>query len=157
MTVFEGQFHSTKEKKIAIVVARFNEFITAKLLAGAKDNLERHGIAKEAIDVYWVPGAFEIPYLAKKLLDCRQYDGILTLGCVIRGGTSHYELVCNEVAKGIGQLNLQGDIPLIFGVLTTEDIEQAIERAGTKTGNKGYETAQSLLEMMSLADQIEKA
>lgn len=157
MTVFEGQFHFTEEKKVAIVVARFNEFITSKLLAGAKDNLERHGLSKAAVDVYWVPGAFEIPYLAKKLLSNKQYDGILTLGCVIRGGTSHYDLVCNEVAKGVGQLNLEGDIPVIFGVLTTEDIEQAIERSGTKAGNKGYDTAQSLLEMMSLTDQIEKA
>lgn len=157
MTVFEGQFNVNQEKKIAVIVARFNEFITSKLLTGAKDNLLRHGLAEENIDVYWVPGAFEIPYLAQQLLAHKDYDGILTLGCVIRGGTSHYDLVCNEVAKGVGHLNLESKIPLIFGVLTTEDIEQAIERSGTKAGNKGYETAQSLLEMMSLTDQIKDA
>ena len=148
MTQFEGTFDG-QGMKVGIVVARFNEFITAKLLSGAQDNLIRHGV-KEDIDVYWVPGAFEIPYITKKLVNVKQYDGLITLGAVIRGATTHYELVSNEVAKGVAQVGLAADIPVMFGVLTTETIEQAIERAGTKAGNKGSEAAQGLIEMISL-------
>ncbi|WP_167630209.1 6,7-dimethyl-8-ribityllumazine synthase [Listeria valentina] len=149
MTTFEGNFDG-KQVKVGIVISRFNEFITAKLLAGAKDNLLRHGVSEDDIDVYWVPGAFEIPYLTKKLVKTGRYDGVLTLGAVIRGATTHYELVSNEVAKGVAHIGLDADIPVLFGVLTTETIEQAIERAGTKAGNKGSEVAQGLLEMVSL-------
>ncbi|WP_368252499.1 6,7-dimethyl-8-ribityllumazine synthase [Enterococcus sp. 2201sp1_2201st1_B8_2201SCRN_220225] len=149
MTQFEGTF-SEKGIKVGIVIARFNEFITAKLLSGAKDNLLRHGVNEVDIDVYWVPGAFEIPFITKKLVQTGKYDGVITLGAVIRGATTHYELVSNEVAKGVAQIGLNSDIPVMFGVLTTETIEQAIERAGTKAGNKGSETAQGLIEMISL-------
>lgn len=149
MTQFEGKF-AGKGIKVGIVIARFNEFITAKLLSGAKDNLLRHGVNEADIDVYWVPGAFEIPFITKKLVQTDKYDGVITLGAVIRGATTHYELVSNEVAKGVAQIGLNSDIPVMFGVLTTETIEQAIERAGTKAGNKGSETAQGLIEMISL-------
>ncbi|MHC9000679.1 6,7-dimethyl-8-ribityllumazine synthase [Enterococcus bulliens] len=151
--IIEGIYQG-ETKKVAIVIARFNEFITSKLLSGAIDNLVRHGVSEEQIDVYWVPGAFEIPFITKQLIENKQYDGILTLGAVIRGATSHYELVTNEVAKGVAQVGLQATIPIMFGVLTTETIEQAIERSGTKAGNKGSEVAQGLLEMMSLNDLI---
>lgn len=147
--IYEGQYQG-KHQKVAIVVARFNEFLTSKLLSGAMDNLIRHGVEKEQIDVYWVPGAFEIPFITKQIVTKKDYDGIITLGAVIRGATSHYDLVTNEVAKGVAQVGLQAQIPVVFGVLTTETIEQAIERAGTKSGNKGSEVAQGLLEMMSL-------
>ncbi len=149
MTIYEGKFQG-ENVRVAIVIARFNEFITSKLLAGAKDNLVRHGVNEENIDIYWVPGAFEIPFITKKVADTKEYDGIITLGAVIRGATTHYELVSNEVAKGVAHLSLHSDTPIIFGVLTTETIEQAIERAGTKAGNKGSEAGQSLLEMISL-------
>lgn len=151
--IIEGNYQG-ETKKVAIVISRFNEFITSKLLSGAIDNLVRHGVSEEQIDVYWVPGAFEIPFITKQLVENKQYDGILTLGAVIRGATSHYELVTNEVAKGVAQVGMQATIPIMFGVLTTETIEQAIERAGTKAGNKGSEVAQGLLEMMSLNDLI---
>lgn len=154
MTTYEGTFTTNEETKIAIVAGRFNELITSKLLEGAKDNLLRHGIKESNIDIYWVPGAFEIPYLTNQLLKKKQYDGILTLGAVIRGATTHYDLVSNEVAKGVSSLALQSEIPILFGVLTTETIEQAIERAGTKAGNKGSEVAQGLLEMISLTEKI---
>ncbi|MDT2522441.1 6,7-dimethyl-8-ribityllumazine synthase [Enterococcus raffinosus] len=153
MTQFEGTFEG-KGIKVGIVIARFNEFITAKLLSGAKDNLLRHGVREEDIDVYWVPGAFEIPFITKKLVQTNKYDGVITLGAVIRGATTHYELVSNEVAKGVAQIGLNSDIPVMFGILTTETIEQAIERAGTKAGNKGSETAQGLIEMVSLNKEI---
>ena len=153
MTVYEGQFND-QNAKVAIVVARFNDFITSKLLAGAQDTLTRHGVNADQIDVYWVPGAFEIPFITKKVLATKKYDGIVTLGAVIRGATTHYDLVCNEVAKGIGQLSLNADVPVVFGVVTTESIEQAIDRAGAKSGNKGSDVAQSLLEMMSLNSLI---
>ncbi|MEO2551617.1 6,7-dimethyl-8-ribityllumazine synthase [Enterococcus casseliflavus] len=153
MTVFEGTFQG-EAVKVGIVVSRFNEFITSKLVEGAKDNLLRHGVKAENIDVYWVPGAYEIPYITKKIVDYKQYDGIVTLGALIRGATTHYELISNEVAKGVAQIGLNADIPIMFGVLTTETIEQAIERAGTKAGNKGSEAAQGLLEMISLNQQI---
>ena len=153
MTVYEGQFND-QNAKVAIVVARFNDFITSKLLAGAQDTLTRHSVNADQIDVYWVPGAFEIPFITKKVLATKKYDGIVTLGAVIRGATTHYDLVCNEVAKGVGQLSLNADVPVVFGVVTTESIEQAIDRAGAKSGNKGSDVAQSLLEMMSLNSLI---
>ena len=153
MTVFEGTFQG-EAVKVGIVVSRFNEFITSKLVEGAKDNLLRHGVKAENIDVYWVPGAYEIPQITKRIVDDKQYDGIVTLGALIRGATTHYELISNEVAKGVAQIGLNADIPIMFGVLTTETIEQAIERAGTKAGNKGSEAAQGLLEMISLNQQI---
>lgn len=155
MTTFEGQLNG-KDMKVGIVVARFNEFINAKLLSGAMDSLIRHGILEENIDIYWVPGAFEIPYLTKKLVRNKKYDGLITLGTVIRGATTHYELVSNEVAKGVAHIGLEADIPVMFGVLTTESIEQAIERAGTKAGNKGADVAQGLIEMISLNKTIGK-
>lgn len=153
MTVYEGQFND-QNAKVAIVVARFNDFITSKLLAGAQDTLTRHGVNADQIGVYLVPGAFEIPFITKKVLATKKYDGIVTLGAVIRGATTHYDLVCNEVAKGVGQLSLNADVPVVFGVVTTESIEQAIDRAGAKSGNKGSDVAQSLLEMMSLNSLI---
>ena len=153
MTTFQGKF-TGKNLKVAIVVARFNEFITSKLLSGAQDSLIRNEVAEEDIDIIWVPGAFEIPFMTKKLIDTEKYDGIITLGSIIRGSTSHYDLVCNEVAKGVGHLNLNSRIPVMFGVITTEDIEQAIERAGSKVGNKGSECAQGLIEMIDLNRQF---
>ena len=153
MTTFEGKFIG-KDIKVAIVVSRFNEFITSKLLGGAKDTLIRNEVKEENIDVYWVPGAFEIPFITKKLVATNKYDGVITLGSVIRGSTSHYDLVCNEVAKGVGHISLNSDIPVMFGVITTEDIDQAIERAGSKAGNKGSDCAQGLLEMIDLTKQI---
>ncbi|WP_086444087.1 6,7-dimethyl-8-ribityllumazine synthase [Candidatus Enterococcus lemimoniae] len=153
MTTFEGQLYG-KDMNVGIVVARFNEFINAKLLSGAMDSLIRHGVSEENIDVYWVPGAFEIPFVTKKLISNEHYDGLITLGTIIRGATTHYELVSNEVAKGVAHISLESDIPVMFGVLTTESIEQAIERAGTKAGNKGAEVAQGLIEMISLNQAI---
>lgn len=153
MTTFEGHFNG-ENMKVGIVLARFNEFITSKLLSGAIDNLTRHGVKEENIDIYWVPGAFEIPYITKKIVEKNQYDGVLTLGAVIRGATTHYELVSNEVAKGISHIGLEANVPVMFGVLTTETIEQAIERSGTKAGNKGSEVAQGLIEMISLTNTI---
>lgn len=153
MNIYEGLYNG-EDVKIAIVISRFNELVTSKLLGGAKDNLLRHGVKEENIDVYWVPGAFEIPFITKKVCQTGRYDGIITLGAVIRGATTHYELVTNEVAKGVAQIGLQNEIPVLFGVLTTETIEQALERAGTKAGNKGSEVAQGLLEMISLNKQV---
>ncbi len=140
--------------KIAVVVGRFNEFITSKLLGGAQDALQRHGVEESDIDVIWVPGAFEIPLISKKLADTNKYDAIITLGTVIRGATTHYDYVCNEVAKGVASISLQTGIPVIFGVLTTENIEQAIERAGTKSGNKGWDAGISAIEMANLLREI---
>ena len=153
MTTFEGKFDG-KGVKIGIVVGRFNEFITSKLVGGALDVLKRNDVSEENIDIAWVPGAFEIPFITKKLVATNKYDGVITLGSVIRGSTSHYDLVCNEVAKGIGHISLNSDIPVMFGVITTEDIDQAIERAGSKAGNKGSDCAQGLLEMIDLTKQI---
>ncbi|AKC75903.1 6,7-dimethyl-8-ribityllumazine synthase [Staphylococcus haemolyticus] len=140
--------------KVAIVVSRFNDFITNRLLDGAKDTLVRHGVEDSNIDVAYVPGAFEIPLVSKKLAQKGEYDAVITLGCVIRGATSHYDYVCNEVAKGVSKANDVSDIPVIFGVLTTESIEQAVERAGTKAGNKGAEAAVSAIEMANLLKQF---
>lgn len=140
--------------KIGIVVARFNEFITSKLLGGALDGLHRHGAAEDDIDVAWVPGAYEIPMVAKKMAESGKYDAVICLGAVIRGSTSHYDYVCNEVAKGVAQVGLASGVPTIFGVVTTENIEQAIERAGTKAGNKGYDGAMSAIEMANLLKNL---
>ncbi|HFG0454539.1 TPA: 6,7-dimethyl-8-ribityllumazine synthase [Staphylococcus aureus] len=150
---FEGKLIG-KELKVAIVVSRFNDFITGRLLEGAKDTLIRHGVNEDNIDVAFVPGAFEIPLVAKKLASSGNYDAVITLGCVIRGATSHFDYVCNEVAKGVSKVNDQTNVPVIFGILTTESIEQAVERAGTKAGNKGAEAAVSAIEMANLLKSI---
>lgn len=150
---FEGKLIG-KDLKVAIVVSRFNDFITGRLLEGAKDTLIRHDVNEDNIDVAFVPGAFEIPLVAKKLASSGNYDAIITLGCVIRGATSHYGYVCNEVAKGVSKVNDQTNVPVIFGILTTESIEQAVERAGTKAGNKGAEAAVSAIEMANLLKSI---
>ena len=140
--------------KIGIVAARFNEFIVSKLVGGAQDACVRHGVKDEDIDLAWVPGAFEIPLAAQKLAQSGKYDAVICLGAVIRGSTSHYDLVCNEAAKGIAQVNLQTGVPVTFGVITTENIEQAIERAGTKAGNKGADAAIAALELANLLPQL---
>lgn len=147
--VLEGNLVGTG-LKIGIVVSRFNDFITSKLLDGAGDALKRHGVNEEDVTVVWVPGAFEIPLAAKKLADQGSFDAIIALGTVIRGATPHFEYVNSEVAKGVANLGIQSGIPIMFGVLTTESIEQAIERAGTKAGNKGYEAAVGAIEMGNL-------
>lgn len=148
-TIYEGNLVGTG-LKIAIVISRFNEFITSKLLSGAEDALKRHGVSDEDITILWVPGAFEIPLAAKKLAESKQYDAVITLGTVIRGATPHFDYVSNEVAKGVASTALQTNTPIIFGVLTTDTIEQAIERAGTKAGNKGWEAAVGAIEMGNL-------
>ncbi|CAC5597264.1 6,7-dimethyl-8-ribityllumazine synthase [Staphylococcus aureus] len=150
---FEGKLIG-KDLKVAIVVSRFNDFITGRLLEGAKDTLIRHDVNEDNIDVAFVPGAFEIPLVAKKLASSGNYDAVITLGCVIRGATSHFDYVCNEVAKGVSKVNDQTNVPVIFGILTTESIEQAVERAGTKAGNKGAEAAVSAIEMANLLKSI---
>ena len=155
MKTFEGKLVS-KQIKIGIVAARFNEFITAKLLSGAMDGLVRHDVEEEDVNVAWVPGAFEIPLIASKMAKSGKYDAVICLGAVIRGSTSHYDFVCNEVSKGIAQVSLSTGIPVMFGVVTTENIEQAIERAGTKAGNKGYDCAVSAIEMVNLIRELEK-
>jgi len=152
-TIYEGHLVGTG-LKIGIVVARFNEFITGKLLGGAEDALRRHGVDKKDVDVAWVPGAYEIPLIAKKMAASGNYDAIITLGTVIRGATPHFDYVCSEVAKGVSAINMQEGIPVIFGVLTTDTIEQAIERAGTKAGNKGWDAGSSAIEMANLLKQI---
>lgn len=149
MKTFEGKLVS-KNIRIGIVAARFNEFITSKLLSGALDGLKRHEVGEGNIDIAWVPGAFEIPLIASKMAKSKKYDAVICLGAVIRGSTSHYDYVCSEVSKGIAQTALANDIPVLFGVLTTENIEQAIERAGTKAGNKGFDSAVSAIEMVNL-------
>lgn len=154
MKTLEGNLVS-KEIRIGIVSARFNEFITSKLLSGAMDGLLRHNVAEEDIDVAWVPGAFEIPLVASKMAKSGKYDAVICLGAVIRGATSHYDYVCNEVSKGIASVSLESGIPVMFGILTTENIEQAIERAGTKAGNKGYDCALGAIEMVNLLREID--
>ncbi|CAG9622348.1 6,7-dimethyl-8-ribityllumazine synthase [Sutcliffiella rhizosphaerae] len=151
--VFEGNLVGSG-LKVGIIVGRFNEFITGKLLSGAKDALKRHGVEEEGVDVAWVPGAFEIPLVAKRMADSGKYDAVITLGTVIRGSTPHFDYVCNEAAKGVSQASMQSGIPVIFGVLTTETIEQAIERAGTKAGNKGWEAAVAAIEMANLLREL---
>jgi 6,7-dimethyl-8-ribityllumazine synthase len=152
--IFEGNLVGTG-LRIGIVVGRFNEFITSRLLSGAEDALKRHGVSEENIDVAWVPGAFEIPMLAQKMAKSNKYDAVITLGTVIRGSTPHFDYVCNETAKGVASTALSTGIPVIFGVLTTDSIEQAIERAGTKAGNKGWESAVSAIEMANLYRSFE--
>ena len=149
MTIYEGKLVS-EQIRVGIVAARFNEFITSKLLGGALDGLTRLNVREEEIDVAWVPGAFEIPLAAAKMAASRKYDAVICLGAVIRGSTSHYDYVCSEVSKGIAQASLSNGLPVMFGVLTTDTIEQAIERAGTKAGNKGYECALGAIEMVNL-------
>ena len=153
MKILEGQLNS-EGKKIVIVASRFNEFITSKLISGAVDMLKRHGTKEEDITLAWVPGAFEIPQVAKKIADSKKYDAIICLGCVIRGATPHFDYVSAEVSKGIATVALSSDIPISFGVLTTENIEQAIERAGTKSGNKGSDAALTVIEMIDLYSKI---
>uniref|UniRef100_UPI004027FFD0 6,7-dimethyl-8-ribityllumazine synthase n=1 Tax=Agathobacter sp. TaxID=2021311 RepID=UPI004027FFD0 len=154
MRTLEGKLVSENGIKVGIVAARFNEFITSKLVGGALDGLKRENVKDEDIDVAWVPGAFEIPLIASKMAKSRKYDAIICVGAVIRGSTSHYDYVCSEVSKGIAQVSLANDIPVMFGVLTTDTIEQAIERAGTKAGNKGFECAQGAIEMVNLIREI---
>ena len=149
VNVFEGHLLA-EGLKFGIIVARFNEFITSKLLGGALDALKRHGAAANNIDVVWVPGAFEIPTAAKKMASSKKYDAVICLGTVIRGSTSHYDVVCAEVSKGVAHVALDSGVPTIFGVLTTDNIEQAVERAGAKAGNKGSDAAVSAIEMANL-------
>lgn len=153
MNIIQGNVIGTG-MRVALVASRFNEFIVSKLLSGAEDGLTRHGVAGEDIDAYWVPGAFELPVLAQKLAASKKYDAVICLGAVIRGSTSHYDLVCNETAKGIAQASMKTGVPVLFGVITTENIEQAIERAGTKAGNKGFDCALSAIEMVNLMRAI---
>ena len=155
MNVFEGKVVS-EGMKVGIVAARFNEFIVSKLVAGAQDALVRHDVKEEDIDLAWVPGAFEIPLIASKMAKSGKYDAVIALGAVIRGSTTHYDYVCSEVSKGIANVSLNSDIPVMFGVITTENIEKAIERAGTKAGNKGYDCALGAIEMVNLIRNIEK-
>lgn len=153
MKVLEG-FYDGKGLKVAIVASRFNEFITNKLVGGAEDCLRRHNVDENDITLAWVPGAFEIPLIAKKLAKSGKYDAVICVGAVIRGATSHYDYVCAEVSKGIASVSLETEVPVLFGVLTTDTIEQAIERAGTKAGNKGYDCAMSALEMVQLLGKV---
>ena len=154
MHTFEGKLVS-QNIRVGIVAARFNEFIVSKLVGGAMDALLRHDVREEDIDLAWVPGAFEIPLIAKKMAESGKYDAVICLGAVIRGATSHYDLVCNEAAKGIAHVSLDSGVPVLFGVVTTENIEQAIERAGSKAGNKGYDSAMAAIEMVNLVRAIE--
>ena len=149
MKIYEGKLVS-EGIRVGIVAARFNEFIVSKLLSGCEDGLLRHGVRSEDIAVAWVPGAFEIPVAAQAMAKSRKYDAVITLGAVIRGATSHYDYVCAEVSKGVANVSLNTGVPVLFGVLTTDTIEQAIERAGTKAGNKGAECAQGAIEMVNL-------
>ena len=155
MTRFEGKLVS-ENIRVGVVCARFNDFIVSRLLAGCEDTLLRHGVREEDIAVAWVPGAFEIPLIASKMAKSGKYDAVIALGAVIRGSTSHYDYVCSEVSKGVAQVALNSDIPVMFGVLTTDTIEQAVERAGTKAGNKGSECAQGAIEMVNLIRELER-
>ena len=155
MRVLEGKVVA-EGIRVGIVASRFNEFITNKLVGGALDGLKRHNVDEAQVDVAWVPGAFEIPLIASKMAKSGKYDAVICVGAVIRGNTSHYDYVCNEVSKGIASVSLDSGIPVLFGILTTENIEQAIERAGTKAGNKGYDCALSSIEMVNLIREIEK-
>ncbi len=151
--VFEGELIG-KGLKFALVVSRFNEFISSRLLGGAKDALVRHGVVEEEVDVAWVPGAFEIPLVAKRLAETRSYAGVICLGAVIRGATPHFDYVASEVTKGIAHVSLDTGVPVIFGVITADNLEQAIERAGTKAGNKGFDAAVTAIEMANLLGVI---
>ena len=154
MKIYEGKLVS-EGIRVGIVAARFNEFIVSKLLSGCEDGLLRHGVRSEDIAVAWVPGAFEIPLAAQAMAKSGKYDAVITLGAVIRGATSHYDYVCAEVSKGVANVSLATGVPVLFGVLTTDTIEQAIERAGTKAGNKGYDCALSAVEMVNLIREVE--
>lgn len=153
MKVYEGKLVS-QGAKYGIIVGRFNEFIGGKLLSGALDGLKRHGVDEKEIEIAWVPGAFEIPLAAKKMAKSKKYDAIICLGAVIKGSTPHFDFVSSEVSKGIASVSLETEVPVIFGVLTTDTIEQAIERAGTKAGNKGYDAAITAIEMTNLLNQF---
>lgn len=155
MKIYEGKLVA-KSPRIGIVCARFNEFIVSKLLSGAIDGLKRHDVEDDNIEVAWCPGAFEIPLVASRMAKSGKYDAVICLGAVIRGNTSHYDYVCAEVSKGVATVSLNSDIPVMFGILTTDNIEQAIERAGTKAGNKGYDCAVGAIEMINLLNEIEK-
>lgn len=153
MNIIEGNLIA-QGLKIGIAASRFNEFIVSKLIGGAQDALERHGVGRDDIDLVWVPGAFELPLAAKKMVQSGKYDAVLCLGAVIRGSTPHFDYVCAEVSKGVAHVSLESQIPVIFGVLTTDSIEQAIERAGTKAGNKGFDAAVTAVEMANLLKQL---
>ena len=155
MRIYEGNL-AAENIRVGIVTARFNEFITSKLLSGAIDCLKRENVKEEQIEVAWVPGAFEIPLIASKMAHSKKYDAVICLGAVIRGSTSHYDYVCCEVSKGVAQAGISSGIPVMFGVLTTDNIEQAIERAGSKAGNKGFECAQGAIEMVNLVRSLER-
>ena len=155
MAVYEGDLYSAGDIRVGVVCSRFNEFITGKLLEGCLDGLRRRDVAAESVDVAWVPGAFELPLVAKKMANSGRYDAVIALGSVIRGATSHYEAVVNETSKGIAAASLESGVPVMFGVLTTENIEQAVERAGSKAGNKGAECAQGAIEMVNLLRKME--
>lgn len=152
--LLEGKVVAKEGMKVGIVAARFNEIIVNKLLGGAVDGLVRHGVEEENITAAWVPGAFEIPVVASKMAGSGKYDAVICVGAVIRGDTTHYDYVCNEVSKGIAQVGMSTGVPVLFGVITTENIEQAISRAGSKSGNKGYDCALSAIEMVNLMEQM---
>ena len=153
MNIISG-FYNEGQIRVGIVATRFNEVVVSKLVDGAADGLSRHGVNMDTVDLAWVPGAFEVPLTAKKMAESGKYDAVLCLGAVIRGSTTHYDYVCNEVSKGVAQVGLQTGVPTIFGVVTTENIEQAIERAGTKAGNKGADAAMAAMEMASLLGKL---
>ena len=152
-TIFEGDLQG-KDLKIGLVVARFNEFITGKLLSGAKDALTRHGVVEDDIDTAWVPGSFEIPIVAQKMANSKKYDAVICLGAVIRGATPHFEYIASEVSKGVAKVGLDTGVPVMFGVITADTLEQAIERVGTKSGNKGFDAAVGAIEMANLLRNI---
>ena len=154
INLIEGKVIAPEGMRVGIIASRFNSFIVEKLLEGAVDGLVRHGVEEKNIDACWVPGAFEIPAVAQRMADCGKYDAVICVGAVIRGATSHYELVVNETTKGIAQIGMKSDIPVLFGVIATENIEQAIERAGSKAGNKGYECALGAIEMANVMSPI---
>ena len=154
MNVIEGNIVASENFKIGIVASRFNDFVVGRLVEGALDGLKRHNVKDENITLAKVPGAFEIPVVAKKMAESKKFDAIICLGAVIRGATSHYDYVCNEVSKGIAQVSLESGLPVLFGVLTTENIEQAVERSGSKAGNKGTECALAAIEMIQVLKQI---
>lgn len=154
MNIIEGKLVGAEGMRFGIVAGRFNEFIVSKLISGAQDVLLRHGVKDENIDLAWVPGAFEIPLAAKRMAESKKYDAVIALGAVIRGATSHYDYVCSEASKGIAQVALGTEVPVLFGILTTDTIQQAVERAGTKAGNKGAECACDAIEMANLLRRI---
>lgn len=154
INILEGKVVAPEGMRVGIIASRFNSFIVEKLLEGAVDGLVRHGVAENNIDAAWVPGAFELPMMAQKMAESKKYDAVICVGAIIRGATTHYDLVANETAKGIAQVSLGSGVPVLFGVITTENIEQAIERAGSKAGNKGYDCALSAIELVNLAGQF---